>query len=85
MPSDERSLIEAVQWMCATGIMGELADRIAPAIGEAMKGSRGAVLGEILQLIQSDPHQWSARPCATCLAISSLAGKPFGCMTRKEG
>ncbi len=33
----------------------------------------------ILNLIQADPHQWSDRPCPTCRAISTLAGRPFGC------
>lgn len=33
----------------------------------------------ILNLWQSDPHQFSNRPCATCQTISSLTGKPFGC------
>jgi hypothetical protein len=32
-----------------------------------------------LDLIQSDPHQWSNRPCQTCKAVSAIVGRPFGC------
>lgn len=32
-------------------------------------------------LIQSDPHQWSKRPCKTCAAVSAILGEPFGCLT----
>jgi len=38
------------------------------------------VMGAVLRLLQDDPHQWSDRPCYTCQAISSIAGKPFGCV-----
>lgn len=34
----------------------------------------------ILSLLQDDPHQWSARPCATCRAISTIVARPFGCL-----
>jgi len=36
-----------------------------------------------LDLIQDDPHQWSARPCSTCQTISTLTERPFGCMKYK--
>lgn len=35
----------------------------------------------VTSLIQNDPHQWSKRPCSTCAAISTILGKPFGCLT----
>lgn len=35
-----------------------------------------------LKLIETDPHQWSARPCQTCAAVSLLIGRPFGCHTK---
>lgn len=38
----------------------------------------------ILTLIESDPHQWSTRPCATCRAITVLARKDFGCIALAE-
>ena len=36
----------------------------------------------ILNLIESDPHQWSSRPCTTCRTVSNLIGRPFGCMNK---
>lgn len=36
-------------------------------------------IAAVLRLIESDPHQWSARPCQTCRAVSTLAGRAFGC------
>lgn len=38
------------------------------------------VMGAVLRLLQDDGHQWSERPCSTCQAVSSIAGKPFGCV-----
>lgn len=35
------------------------------------------------KLIQEDPHQWSTRPCQTCKTVSSLIGRPFGCVMEK--
>jgi hypothetical protein len=35
--------------------------------------------GAAFDLIENDPHQWSARPCQTCQAVSSIIGRPFGC------
>lgn len=31
-------------------------------------------------LIQNDPHQWSTRGCQTCSAITTIIGRPFGCV-----
>lgn len=38
----------------------------------------------ILELIYSDPHQWSKRPCQTCQSITTIIGKPFGCNRYRE-
>ncbi len=40
----------------------------------------GILMKPILDLLQTDPHQWSARPCSTCDTISALAGRSFGCV-----
>ena len=32
-----------------------------------------------LGTLQRDPHDWSARPCATCAGVSVAVGFPFGC------
>lgn len=37
------------------------------------------VMRPILRLLQSDPHQWSTRPCPTCAPITAIIGEPFGC------
>lgn len=38
------------------------------------------LMDAVLRLLQDDGHQWSERPCSTCQAISSIVGKPFGCV-----
>jgi hypothetical protein len=52
----------------------EMADKTADVLAAARVLANAA-----LQAIQDDPHQWSARPCPTCRAVSSLVGRPFGC------
>ena len=32
-----------------------------------------------LELYGKDVHKWSSRPCSTCLNISEIIGRPFGC------
>lgn len=36
-------------------------------------------LSAALDMIYTDSHSWSERPCGTCRAITGLLGKPFGC------
>lgn len=36
----------------------------------------------VARLIESDPHQWSTRPCQTCHQITAILGRPFGCYKR---
>ena len=50
---------------------------LCPSCVEVMRLQRA------LQLIQKDPHQWTARPCPTCRTISRICGKPFGCSVRE--
>jgi len=38
------------------------------------------VIGSVLRLLQDDGHQWSSRSCSTCKTITSIVGKPFGCI-----
>lgn len=35
---------------------------------------------EISDRLDSDPHQWSKRPCSTCGAITKAIGRDFGCV-----
>jgi len=41
-----------------------------------------ALAESVAAVIESDPHQWSSRPCQTCRVISGLLGRPFGCEKR---
>jgi len=47
-----------------------------------IKSAVNIIVEPILELIQKDPHQWSKRPCSTCSAISTIIGKPFGCILK---
>lgn len=47
---------------------------------EIIKSFRTSLIDTVLNLIQSDPHQWTIRPCPTCRAISNMIDKPFGCI-----
>lgn len=47
---------------------------------KVIKAAVNIIVESVLNLIQKDPHQWSARPCSTCRAISSIINKPFGCI-----
>jgi hypothetical protein len=38
----------------------------------------------IARLWESDPHQFSSRPCSTCKAITGVLGRKFGCATRER-
>lgn len=50
----------------------------------AIRAAVSALVDASLRLIQDDPHQWSERPCSTCRAVSSIVGKPFGCLVYAE-
>ena len=41
-----------------------------------------ALANAALDLIEADSHSYGTRPCATCTAVSALAGRPFGCVKR---
>ena len=42
------------------------------------------VFGTALKIIEQDPHQFSARSCASCRTVSELIGRPFGCEKRRS-
>jgi hypothetical protein len=50
-----------------------------PCAEELIRAAAKMLMSAVLQTIQADPHQWSDRPCATCRAVSGLAGQKFGC------
>ena len=37
------------------------------------------IMDAVVETIGIDGHQWSGRPCQTCLAITGMIGRPFGC------
>jgi hypothetical protein len=49
---------------------------------KVIKAAVNIIVESILNLIQDDPHLWSKRPCSTCRAVSSIIGKPFGCVLK---
>lgn len=46
---------------------------------EVVKAAARVLIASALNILQSDPHQWSMRPCPTCRAVSAIVGRPFGC------
>ncbi len=36
------------------------------------------------ELLEVDPHSFSSRPCQTCMAVSTLIGRSYGCSKRAE-
>ena len=38
----------------------------------------------IARLLERDNHYWGDRPCSTCMGISGLLGRPFGCEKRRQ-
>ena len=51
---------------------------------DIIRAAANVIVDPIIRLIEDDPHQWSTRPCQTCKTISSLIGKPFGCVKKAE-
>lgn len=53
------------------------------AAEDAIKAAARVLMEAALSLIEGDPHQWSTRPCGTCSAVTTLIGRPFGCVTER--
>ena len=49
-----------------------------------VKAAASIVIDAVIDMIQVDSHTWSNRPCQTCLAISGIIGRPFGCYKYQE-
>ncbi len=50
-----------------------------------IKACTGIIVDVIADVLYADLHSWSKRPCKTCRIITSIIGKPFGCIRyRKE-
>jgi hypothetical protein len=46
---------------------------------EIIQAAARLISDTALNLLECDTHQFQARPCSTCQAISNLFGRPFGC------
>jgi hypothetical protein len=53
-------------------------------IERRLNGQEKLVAEVVCRLIEADPHSWSSRPCQTCVSISELIGRPFGCRKKAE-
>ena len=49
-----------------------------------VKAAANVLMEAVLDIIQGDSHHWSDRPCQSCLTISGIIGKPFGCYKYQE-
>ncbi len=49
-----------------------------------IKACANVLIDTIVNIIYTDSHQWSKRPCETCKAITAILGKPFGCNRYQE-
>lgn len=45
-----------------------------------LRRAEEAVVEAISLRLDSDPHQWSKRPCSTCADITKVIGRDFGCV-----
>jgi len=51
---------------------------------QIIKAVVNVLIEPVLSLLQNDPHQWGNRPCPTCKSITSIIGKPFGCILKAQ-
>lgn len=81
--------IEAVEEVAEKRAMEAQLFKANDDLRAAIQTAAHVLMDAVCDLIQSDPHQWSERPCQTCRAVSSIIGKPFGCslyaLSRKAG
>ena len=47
-----------------------------------IQAAANVLMESVIKLIEADPHQFSTRPCSTCKAVSTIRGKPFGCIRK---
>ena len=57
---------------------------IAKGSDNSMQQAFKILTEPVLRLWESDPHQFSSRPCSTCQAITSIVGRSFGCNARRH-
>ncbi|KKK93486.1 hypothetical protein LCGC14_2692380 [marine sediment metagenome] len=60
----------------------------AEKVEKAARAAVGIIMDAVVETIGVDGHTWSDRPCQTCLAITGLIGRPYGCywyQAKKKG
>ncbi len=62
--------------MIESSVLANLAARVEALEQRHMKA--------VADLLYSDPHSWSKRPCGTCKSISAIVGFKFGCYRYME-
>lgn len=61
----------------------EASDQVKTQIEGIAERASKEVLGQaVLNLLNSDGHCFSKRPCMTCRTVSELVGQPFGCVKK---
>lgn len=51
---------------------------------QTIRVSVNVIMDSVIGIIGMDGHSWSSRPCQTCLAVTGLIGRPFGCYWYQE-
>ena len=61
----------------------EIEEQIKKMAEEVVLRATKELLGRtVLNLLDSDGHAWSKRPCTTCQTVSEIVGQPFGCVKK---
>lgn len=83
MPEEDRE--ELSEWLAdymSKVIWKGIGKSISAELKEVVDAADQKVLDQVVELIEEDPHVFSKRPCKTCNIISSLIGRPFGCLKK---
>lgn len=51
---------------------------------QAIRVGIDIIMDAVVETIGIDGHTWSDRPCQTCLSITGLIGRPYGCYWYQE-
>lgn len=51
---------------------------------QIVKAAASVLLEAVTDAIEQDSHCWSDRPCDTCRLVSTIIGKPFGCIRKAQ-
>lgn len=51
---------------------------------QIVEAAAKVLLEAVTDVLDRDPHCWSYRPCDTCRLVSTIIGKPFGCIRKAQ-